>query len=158
VIRAARRIVRIENAYFLPDRGTRRALIRAAARGVDVQIIVPGRSDVRIIEWASLYVLRNLARRGIKIWRWRGVMMHAKTATVDAVWSTIGSYNFDSQSRFNNLEVTVEILDPQVGERLVEVFDADVPNCEPYDIAVWKQLPWWKKVMAWTGYRLRRFL
>jgi cardiolipin synthase len=158
VIRAAQRIVRIENAYFLPDRGVRRALIRAAGRGVDVQIIVPGHSDVRIIEWASLFVLRNLARRGIKIWRWRGAMMHAKTATVDAVWSTIGSYNFDSQSRFNNLEVTVEILDTAVGEALVDVFDADVPNCEAYDIAVWKQLPVWKKAMAWICYRLRRFL
>jgi cardiolipin synthase len=158
VIRAARSIVRIENAYFLPDRGVRRALIGAAARGVDVQIIVPGHSDVRVIEWASLYALKNLARRGIKVWRWRGVMMHAKTATIDTVWSTIGSYNFDSQSRFNNLEVTVEILDPQVGEALVKVFDADVPNCDTYDITVWKQLPLWKKVMAWLGYRLRRFL
>lgn len=158
VIRAARHMVRIENAYFLPDRGLRRAMIRAASRGVDVQIIVPGNSDVRIIEWASLYVLRNLTRRGIKIWRWRGPMMHAKTATVDAVWSTIGSYNFDSQSRFNNLEVTVEILDPAVGEELVRVFDADVPNCEPYDESVWKQLPWWTKALAWIGFRLRRFL
>jgi len=158
VIRAARRMVRIENAYFLPDRGVRRALIRAASRGVDVQIIVPGHSDVRIIEWASLYVLRNLARRGIKIWRWRGVMMHAKTATVDAIWSTIGSYNFDSQSRFNNLEVTVEILDPDVGGVLVKEFDADMPNCDAYDESVWQQLPWWKKALAWVGYRLRRFL
>jgi len=158
VIRAARHFVRIENAYFLPDRGLRRALIRAATRGVDVQVIVPGHSDVRVIEWASLYVLKNLARRGVKIWRWRGVMMHAKTATIDGVWSTIGSYNFDSQSRFNNLEVTVEILDPQVGEALVKVFDADLPNCDLYDESVWKQLPWWKKAFAWIGYRLRRFL
>jgi len=65
VIRAAKTMVRIENAYFLPDRGLRRAMVQAATRGVDVQIIVPGKSDVRIIEWASLYVLRNLARRGI---------------------------------------------------------------------------------------------
>lgn len=158
VIRAARSLVRIENAYFLPDRGLRRAMIRAAMRGVDVQIIVPGRSDVRIIEWASLYVLRGLARRNIKIWRWRGPMMHAKTATVDGVWSTIGSYNFDSQSRFNNLEVTVEILDPQVGNELVQVFDSVVPNCDPYDESVWRELPVWKKVMAWIGFRLRRFL
>jgi cardiolipin synthase len=158
VIRAARRIVRIENAYFLPDRGLRRALVRAAARGVDVQVVVPGHSDVRVIEWASLYALKNLARRGIKIWRWRGPMMHAKTATVDAMWSTIGSYNFDSQSRFNNLEVTVEILDADVGAELVRVFDTDVPNCDPYDESVWKQLPWWKKAMAWLGFRLRRFL
>ncbi|HEX5061053.1 MAG TPA: phospholipase D-like domain-containing protein, partial [Kofleriaceae bacterium] len=147
VIRAARSLVRIENAYFLPDRGVRRALVRAAMRGVDVQIIVPGHSDIRLIEWASLYVLKNLTRRGIKVWRWRGVMMHAKTATVDAIWSTIGSYNFDSQSRFNNLEVTVEILDPDVGNTLVKEFDADMPNCDAYDETVWRQLPWWKKAL-----------
>ena len=158
VIRAAKTMVRIENAYFLPDRGLRRAMVQAASRGVDVQVIVPGHSDVRIIEWASLYVLRNLARRGIKIWRWRGAMMHAKTATVDAVWSTIGSYNFDSQSRFNNLEVTIEILDPAVGEALVKEFNADMPNCTPYDEAAWQGLPWWKKSLAWLAFRVRRFL
>ena len=85
-------------------------------------------------------------------------MMHAKTATVDAMWSTIGSYNFDSQSRFNNLEVTVEILDPDVGSELVAVFDTDVPNCDAYDLQVWKNLPWWTKALAWIGFRLRRFL
>ena len=158
VIKAARKMIRIENAYFLPDRGLRRALVRAARRGVDVQVIVPGRSDVKLIEWASLYVLRGLSKQGVKIWRWRGVMMHAKTATVDGVWSTIGSYNFDSQSRFNNLEVSVEILDPAVGEKLVEVFDGNLPNCAAYDEAIWNGLPWWKKAFAWLGYRLRRFL
>lgn len=158
VIKAARKVIKIENAYFLPDRGLRRALIRAAGRGVDVQVIVPGRSDVKIIEWASLYVLRGLSKRGVKIWRWRGTMMHAKTAVIDGVWSTIGSYNFDSQSRFNNLEVTVEILDSGVGEKLVAVFDNDLPNCVAYDEAAWQTLPWWKKGLAWIGYRLRRFL
>jgi cardiolipin synthase A/B len=158
VIKTARRTIRIENAYFLPDRGIRRALLRAARRGVDVQVIVPGRSDIRLIEWASLYVLRGLARRGVKIWRWRGAMMHAKTATVDGVWSTIGSYNFDSQSRFNNLEVTIEILDPAVGDKLMAVFDSGVPNCEAYDETTWLALPWWRKAFAWLGYRLRRFL
>jgi cardiolipin synthase len=158
VIRAARKTIRIENAYFLPDRGLRRALVRAARRGVDVQVIVPGRSDVKLIEWASLYVLRNLSKQGVKIWRWRGVMLHAKTAAVDAVWSTIGSYNFDSQSRFNNLEVSVEIMDPAIGEKLMAVFDANLPNCTAYDEQAWKQLPWWKKTFAWLGYRLRRFL
>jgi cardiolipin synthase A/B len=158
VIRAAQKTIRIENAYFLPDRGLRRALVRAAMRGVDVQVIVPGRSDVKLIEWASLYVLRNLSKQGVKIWRWSGVMLHAKTATVDAVWSTIGSYNFDSQSRFNNLEVSVEIMDPAIGEKLMAVFDANLPNCTAYDEETWKQLPWWKKSFAWIGYRLRRFL
>jgi cardiolipin synthase len=158
VIRAAHETLRIHNAYFLPDRGLRRALIRAAGRGVDVQIIVPGHSDVRVIEWASLYVLRRLVKRGVKILRWRGPMMHAKTAVVDAAWSTIGSYNFDAQSRFNNLEVCVEILDPAIGQQLVAEFDHDVANCDAYDEAAWQRLPWWRKAVAWLAFRFRRFL
>jgi cardiolipin synthase A/B len=158
VIRAARRQVWIENAYFLPDRGLRRALAQAVRRGVDVQVIVPGRSDVRLVEWASLYALRYLARQGVRILRWRGVMMHAKTAVVDALWSTIGSYNFDAQSRFNNLEVTVEILDGGVGETLVKNMERDIEQCAVFEVADWERLPWYTKALAWLSYRLRRFL
>lgn len=158
VIKAARTSVRIHNAYFLPDRGIRRALVRAVRRGVDVQVIVPGRSDVKLVEWASHYVLRALARRGVKIWRWRGPMMHAKCAVIDQAWSTIGSYNFDAQSRFNNLEVTVEILDPTIGSELAGAFQADRANCDAYDEATWRALPFWQKALAWIGYRLRRLL
>jgi cardiolipin synthase len=158
VIKSAKRFVLIQNAYFIPDRGLRRALAKAVARGVDVRVLVPGNSDVRLIEWAGLYAFRRLARRGVKILRWRGVMMHAKTATVDALWSTIGSYNFDAQSRFNNLEVTIEILDPATGQTLVETFERDLASSEPFDEQSWLQLPWWRKALAWVAYRLRRWL
>ncbi|MGN6110139.1 MAG: phospholipase D-like domain-containing protein [Kofleriaceae bacterium] len=158
VLRAARESVMISNAYFLPDRGLRRAMTRATRRGVEVHVMVPGHSDVRLIEWASLYVLRGLARQGVKVRRWRGPMMHAKTAVVDALWSTIGSYNFDSMSRFNNLEVTVEILDPEVGHELVANFERNIEASDPYDQESWLRLPWWKKALAWMSYRLRRFL
>lgn len=158
VIKAARESLYIHNAYFLPDRGLRRALVRAARRGVDVQIVVPGHSDVRLIEWASLYVLRRLAKRGCKILRWRGPMMHAKTAVVDETWCTIGSYNFDAQSRFNNLELCVEILDPAVSKVLVAELRSDLANCDAYDEAAWQRLPWWRKAFAWLAFRLRRFL
>ena len=158
VIRTARHSVLIQNAYFLPDRGLRRALARAVARGVDARVIVPGHSDVQVIEWASLYAMRRLAKRGVKMLRWGGVMMHAKTAVVDGLWATIGSYNFDAQSRFNNLEVTVEILDPAVGQELVEAFHGNVPSCEPFDEACWHRMPWWRKAFAWMAFRLRRFL
>ena len=158
VIRAAKLSILIQNAYFLPDRGLRRALTRAVRRGVDVRVIVPGRSDVRLIEWASLYVLRRLAKLGVGILRWRGPMMHAKTATIDATWSTIGSYNFDAQSRFSNLELTVEILDAPTAQALAKTFEHDVENCDPYTEAAWKKLPWWTKALAWFSYRIRRFL
>jgi cardiolipin synthase len=158
VIKHARERVLIQNAYFLPDRGLRRALTKAAARGVDVRVMVPGHSDVKLAQWATLYVMRRIARRGIRIFLWRGVMMHAKTATVDGVWSTIGSYNFDAQSRFNNLEVTVEILDATTAQTLAATFERDMANAEPFDERAWLALPWWHKALAWIGYRLRRFL
>jgi cardiolipin synthase len=158
VIRTARERVMIQNAYFLPDRGLRRALARAVRRGVEVSVVVPGRTDVLLVEWASLYVQRRLARQGVKILRWRGPMMHAKTAVVDTTWSTIGSYNFDAMSRFSNLEITVEILDHSVGDALVATFDRDVANCDPFDDASWKRLRWWTKALAWIAFRIRRFL
>jgi cardiolipin synthase len=158
VLRTAREAVLIQNAYFLPDRGLRRAMARAVRRGVDVSVMVPGRSDVRIIQWASLYVLRGLARAGVKVLQWRGPMMHAKTCVVDAIWSTIGSYNFDSMSRFNNLESTIEILDPTIGRALVASFELDLEGCDAYDQDSWEQLPWWKKALAWISFRLRRFM
>jgi len=158
VIKHARERVLIQNAYFLPDRGLRRALTKAAARGVDVRVMVPGTSDVKLVQWAALYVLRRLARRGVRIFLWRGIMMHAKTATVDALWSTIGSYNFDAQSRFNNLEVTVEILDAATGQTLVATFERDIANADPFDERAWLHMPWWRKALAWIAFRLRRFL
>jgi cardiolipin synthase len=142
----------------LPERSVRRQLTRAVKRGVKVQIIVPGHSDVRMVEYAGDYVLRRLAKRGVEILRWQGSMMHAKTCVVDGMWSTIGSYNFDAQSRLNNLEVTVEILDPLVGTELVEEFAESRANCTRYDEAAWLRLPWYRKVLAWVSYRLRRFL
>lgn len=158
VIKHARERVWIQNAYFLPDRGLRRALTKAAARGVDVRVMVPGHSDVKLAQWATLYVMRRLARRGVQMYLWRGVMMHAKTATVDGLWSTIGSYNFDAQSRFNNLELTIEILDPATGQTLIENFERDIANADPFDERSWLRLPWWRKALAWISFRLRRFL
>ena len=107
---------------------------------------------------ASLYAMRPLVKQGVKILRWRGVMMHAKTAVVDERWSTIGSYNFDAMSRFNNLEVTVEILDHAVGTALVKNFQASASHCDPYTNEAWMKLPWYTKALAWLCFRLRRFL
>jgi cardiolipin synthase A/B len=158
VIHSAKRQVLIKNAYFLPDREIRHAIFRALARGVEVAVIVPGSSDVRLVEWAGLYAYRNMAKAGVRVLRWGGVMMHAKTAVIDGTWSTIGSYNFDSRSLRYNLEITVEILDREVGQELVRQFIADEPTCKPFHEDTWQALPWWTKAMAWLSYRFRRWL
>jgi cardiolipin synthase len=157
-INGATREILIQNAYFIPDRGVRAALRRAVHRGVDVRVICPGRSDVRIIELASLLVFRRLARAGVKILRWRGVMLHAKTAVVDALWSTIGSYNLDYISLLYNLEDTVEVLDPELGDVMTRQFAIDAANADPFDESTWVALPWWKKAGAWLAFQIRRWL
>lgn len=157
-VNAARQTVHLENAYFLPNRQMRAALRRAAARGCDVQVIVPGRSDVKAIEWAGLYIYRFLARRGVKILRWKGVMMHAKTAVVDRVWSTIGSYNLDARSFFYNLEVTAEVLDPEHGEVMEQQFALDAARSDPFDEAQYLSMPWWKRALCWLAFRFRAWL
>ena len=158
VIAAAQRQVLIKNAYFLPDRALRRAIRRAVGRGVEVAVVVPGRSDVRMVEWAGHYIHRAMARAGVRILRWPNVMMHAKTAVIDGVWSTIGSYNLDARSLRYNLEITVEVLDEQVGGELVRQFKGDELICEPYDDASWKAMPWWQRARAWIAFRFRRWL
>jgi cardiolipin synthase len=157
-INAAMSRVLIENAYFLPDRGVRNALRRAVARGVDVRVLAPGRSDVRLIELASLLVFRRLVRSGVKILRWRGVMMHCKTAVIDGVWSTIGSYNLDYISLLYNLEETVETLDAEHGAVMVKQFELDIANADLWTEASWQALPWYKKAAAWLAYQIRRWL
>ncbi len=156
--KAAREIIWIENAYFLPDRGVRRALARAVRRGVDVRVVVPGSSDVKAIEYAGLYVYRRLTRAGVRIFRWRGVMNHAKAAVVDRVWSIVGSYNFDARSLFYNLEVAVEAIDRNFGEVVAEQFRRDEALSDPFDGRTWTALPWWRKALAWSAFQVRRWL
>ncbi|MEZ4400639.1 MAG: phosphatidylserine/phosphatidylglycerophosphate/cardiolipin synthase family protein [Kofleriaceae bacterium] len=157
-IEASRTSVHLANAYFLPDRGLRRALMRAARRGVDVAVIVPGRSDVRTVAYAGLYVYHRLAKAGVRILRWDGPMMHAKSAVVDGVWAAIGSYNLDARSLRYNLEVIVEAVDGDVGATMEAQWFADHLHTTPFTAADWDRLAWWRRALAWLAFRLRRWL
>ena len=157
-INAARRDVLLANAYFLPDRGLRAALRRAVARGVTVRVIVPGRSDVLVVELATLYLYRRLVKAGVEILRWRGAMMHAKTAVVDGVWSTIGSYNLDSISLQRNLEVTVETLDSKHGAIMRAQHVEDAQQCALFTAESWRALAWWRRALSWLAYQFERWL
>jgi len=103
-------------------------------------------------------VHRFLSSRGVKILRWKGVMLHAKCGVVDGVWTTIGSYNFDARSLFFNLEVVAEVLDGELGVTMQSQFVSDAIHCEVFDEARWLALPWWKKALAWIAFRMRHYL
>lgn len=150
--------VHLANAYFVPDRALRRALMRAARRGVDVAVIVPGRSDVRTVAYAALYIGARLAGAGVRILRWDGPMMHAKSAVIDGVWSAIGSYNLDARSWRYNLEVIVEVIDRDVGAAMATSWFAASLHTTPLGVDDYARLPWWRRALAWGAFRLRRWL
>lgn len=111
----ARERIHVAHGYFLPDLGIVRALTAAARRGVDVRLLLAGRSDVPFARAATRSLYRQLLAAGVHIHEWSGSVLHAKVATVDGHLLLAGSFNLDPFS-LANLEVLVEVDDKRVVE------------------------------------------
>lgn len=157
-IKNAEKYIYIANAYFVPDRGIMRALKNARRRGVDIILILPKKSDVIPVKYASNSLYAKLLRWGIKIYEWQGTVLHAKTAVVDGLWSTIGSYNIDRRSFTHNLEVNVAILNEEVGKEMQNMFLEDLKNCKEVIYEEWKKRPLKQKVLEKLFYLIRHWL
>lgn len=157
-IRRAERTISIMNAYFIPDRGLRRAFARAVHRGVSVRVIVPSTNDVQAVRYASRHLYARLMRSGVRIFEWPGRMMHAKCGVIDGVWSTIGSYNLDRRSFLHNLEVALVVIDAPVGETLVVEFETQLARCKEVLPQQWERRSWWQKTKEWICYGFRYWL
>ena len=138
-IQAARRRIWIENAYFVPDRDFRRALMRAAERGVDVRLLVPGRlTDIRAVRWASRYHYRELLRAGVRIYEYRPTMLHSKLMVVDGIFTSIGSMNFVSRTMKKNAEANVAIYDRAFAQLVEAVYEEDLQRSERVTLEQWR--------------------
>ena len=157
-VRRAERRIDIMNAYFIPERRLRREFVRAAQRGVNVRLIVPGNTDIAAVYYATRYLYARLLRRGVRIFEWQERMMHAKSAVIDGVWSTIGSYNLDRRSLLHNLEVGVIVIDRGVGETLDAQFELDIQRCREVSLATWEQRSMWHKFLEWFFFQFRYWL
>ncbi len=114
-IESARKSIHIQNAYFVPDAQIRAALIRAAKRGVDVRVMVPGRHiDMPLVRMASRRHYGELLQGGVHILEYNHTMMHNKNAVVDGLFSTVGSINFDARSLLENNEDSLSFYDPRL--------------------------------------------
>ena len=98
-------------SYFLPSRSIRTALKYAARRGVQVSVLLPGKSDIYMAKRATTYLYRWLLRNNIAIYEWHDSILHGKLAVVDNKWVTIGSYNLNHLSEYSSIEMNVEVLD-----------------------------------------------
>lgn len=110
---SARQRIHVAHGYFLPDRGVVRAITAAARRGVQVRLLLAGRSDVPFARAATRNLYRRLLAAGVHIHEWSRSVLHAKVATVDGSRLLIGSFNLDPFS-LANLEALVEVADTQV--------------------------------------------
>src|SRR5699024_8343266 len=131
----------LTSAYLIPDDTFTRALVQAAQRGVDVRIIVPHFSNHIVADWVSRVNYEDLLRGGVRLLRFENAMVHAKTGTVDGLWSTIGTANIDRLSLAGNYEVNMEILDPHVARRMEEIFLLDSGNCTELTLEEWLARP-----------------
>lgn len=134
--------IAITNAYFVPDPAIRQGLIRAAQRGVRVEILIPWQSNHVFVDWLARHYFAQYLAAGIKLYGYEGAMIHAKSATIDGVWSTVGTANLDRLSLAGNFEINVEIFDPQVAQQMARIFAVDLFNARPIDPEAWARRPW----------------
>ncbi len=139
-IQAARERIWIENAYFVPDRQIREGLVRAAGRGVDVKVIVPGEHiDIPAIRMASRYYYGDLLDGGVEIYEYLPAMLHTKVMVVDGIWSTIGSINLDNRSMRRNAEVNVAVYDRGFARAIEQMIADDRQSTERFTKEKWKR-------------------
>jgi len=120
---AAKRSVRIATPYFLPDATLIAALNLAAMRGVQVDILLPSRSNLPFVQWASTAHWWQLLERGCRIWLSPPPFDHSKLLLVDEAWALVGSANWDPRSLRLNFEFNVECYDPGLARTLGGWFD-----------------------------------
>lgn len=137
-INSAESDILITNAYFVPDPQLMASLKAAAARGVKVTLILPGKTDSGLVFHAGRASYTELLEAGIRIHERKGALLHSKTALIDGVWSTIGSTNLDWRSFLHNLEVNAVILGPAFGQQLRTLFDRDLAESNEITLEAWR--------------------
>lgn len=157
-IRAAREKIYITNAYFLPTLGLLSGLCDAAKRGVDVQIMVAGTTDVTAVKLATRTIYGKLLKAGIRLFEWHGRVLHAKTAVIDGHWSTVGSSNLDQQSLRLNLEANAIIEDVRFARAIEIMFQEDLEHCNEITLESWHQRTPWERAASWAAYLFRDWL
>ena len=131
----------ITDAYLLPPQPMLAALIAAARDGLDVRLLVPGRSDIPPLSALSRVGYRELLRAGTRIWEWRGPMLHAKTVIVDTRWFKVGSSNLNNSSLRRNYELDLLVEDDGIAGDAVQQFRADLSR----SVEVILQRPRWAR-------------
>ena len=156
-ITEAQENILIANAYFLPGRRFRRALIDAVQRGVQVNILLQGRVEYRLLHYATQALYGQLLDAGIRIFEYHRSFLHAKVAVIDAQWATVGSSNIDPFSLLLAKEANLVVLDRKFASELrCSLGQAMQQGAQELPPQRWQQLAWHARLLRWACYGLVR--
>lgn len=154
---SARHSIHITTPYFLPDKSATEALVKAAQRGVDVRILVPGtHADHFLSRRSSRRRYGPLLKAGARIFEYQPSMIHAKIMTIDGLWSVVGTTNFDSRSFRLNDEVNLAVADERLYERLEQDFVRDLAQSREITLQQWQKRSLFDRVNEYLGWVLER--
>ena len=157
-INRSQKCIYLTTAYFTPSRRMLQVLAEAVLRGVDVKLLLPGKTDVIAAHYAGRAFFAKLLMEGVEIYNYQGEVLHAKTYVFDGIWNIIGSANLDFQSLRKNDEGNVGILDPNFGGQMIEVFNEDLKQSERITLDKWLKRPFLEKVKEYFFALFRRRL
>ncbi len=145
-LRGAKRYVYLTTPYFIPDLRMLRVLRILAKRGVDVRILVPEQSDYAFLDNANRSYFSLMLRSGVRMYLYKPVMLHAKTAVIDDEWSTIGTFNLDNLSFRYNFEISVVSTEVQFIATLKDHYVNDILASRELTKEQWADRPFIQKV------------
>jgi cardiolipin synthase len=150
-IGSAERNIYLTIAYFVPDPQLLKSLADAAQRGIDVQLVLPSHTDSWTVFHAGRSHYTELLRASVKIHERRGAVMHSKTASIDGVWSTIGSTNLDWRSFLHNDEINATILGRDFVGQMDAMFAKDLAESDAVDLDRWKHRSPMLRLKEWLA-------
>lgn len=137
--------VQLVTPYYIPSDELATALKVAAASGLEVELMLPKKSDSYIVQHASLSFIKPLLARGVKVYFYKKGFIHAKTINIDGKLSYIGTVNLDIRSFYINYEIAAVVSDKTLCRELEEQFERDKADCELMTLAEWKKRNVWKR-------------
>lgn len=160
IFRKADKSIILFASYFLPGRNERKLMRLASMRGVDITIVFSAESDAAVFERATRFLYDFILRNNIKIYEYTPSNLHAKVASVDSRWCTVGSYNLNHLSDYGSVEINAAILDEaftrDFESKLHEIIKNDCRQITP-DVYK-KRKSWIYSVRGWMAYQLIRFM
>lgn len=157
-IDSAQHTVLLGTGYFVPDGVILRSLRRARLRGVRVALLLPARSDHFSAVQAGRALYGRLLRWGVEIYEWDERIFHAKSAVVDGVWGTMGSFNMDRWSLDFSHELNAFFCDERIGHQLAQSFERDFARSQRITREGWLARPWTQRAMEWFYGQFARWM